>query len=177
MLQWIPGIIDRLCAAVGAIAAVQAPLFMQQYVQQLVGRQAELQLQVEAMRRNAALSGKSLEQLIQKFISSGDMDVVRQGEVLSAIVDRWHHLSDALVAMQGSTIWTQPFIFLYHLNADVFSSTWHRFHMGLPLTLEGGVYALVGVGCGYAVFALFKKVVSLFLKSSYTLPLTRRRGE
>lgn len=158
MLQWVGGLIDRLCAAIGAILAAQAPLFMQQYTQQLVGRQAELQLQIDAMRRNAALSGKSLEQLAQKFMASADMDVVRQGEVMFGTVDRWHHFSHALSAMQESSIWTKPFVFLYHLNGDVFSSTLHRFHMGLPLTVEGGAYALLGVACGYACFALLKAV-------------------
>lgn len=161
MLQWIGGLIDRLCAAIGAILAAQAPLFMQQYSQQLVGRQAELQLQIDAMRRNAALSGKSLEQLAQKFMASADIDVMRQGEVLSLTMERWHQFSQALMALQESSIWTKPFVFFYHIQVDVFSSTLQRFHMGLPLTIEGGVYALIGVGFGYAFFAFLKKIVAV----------------
>lgn len=156
MLKWLGGLTDRVFAVVGAIIFAQAPLFMQQYTQQLIGREAELRLQVDAMRHAASLSGKTLEQLTQKFMANPDIDVVRQGEVMLSIVGRWHHLSDALTAMQESSLWGRPIAFIYHLNMDTFSSTFHNFKMGLPLNVEGGVYALLGIATGYLVFALFR---------------------
>lgn len=156
MLRWIGGLMDRLCAAAGAVLVAQAPLFMQQYTQQLVARQAELQLQINILRRNAALSGKTLEQLAQKFMANPDLDIARQGEMMLSTFDRWHHLSKASIAMHDASIWSKPFVFLYYLNGDVCASTWQRYTIGLPLTVEGGVYALFGVACGYALFALLR---------------------
>lgn len=156
MLKWVGGLMDRLCAAAGAVLFAQAPLFMQQYTQQLIGRQAELKWQVDLMQRAAAASGKTLDAYINKFTMSGDSDFIMQGETMQALVQRWHQLTDALAGMQDSTLWSRPFTFLYHLNGDVFSSTLVNFNPGLPINLEGGVYALAGLLTGYYVFAALR---------------------
>lgn len=160
LLRWIAGLMDRAFAVIGAVVFAQLPLFMQQYTQQLIGRTAELKLQVEAMRNAAAVSGKTLESFINKFITSGDADFVAQGEAMQAMVVRWHDLQDALSAMQQSTLWGRPFAFIYHLNSDAFSSTLSNFRAGLPITIEGGVYALAGICVGYLVFSFLRKAVS-----------------
>lgn len=158
MGKWLIGLLDRCFAVVGALFFAQAPLFMQEYTQQLVGRTDELNLQVNAMRQAASVSDKSLEQLIHKFLVNSDLDVVRQGEVMFSLVGRWQQLNDALTAMEQSTFWSRPFAFLYHLNGDAFASTFHHFKLGLPLTIEGGVYALIGMCLGYMIFIGLKKL-------------------
>jgi Protein of unknown function (DUF2937) len=163
MFKWLTGLLDRAFSVIGALIFAQAPLFMQEYTQQLVGRTAELHMQVNAMRQAASLSNKSLEQLMQKFMENPDLDVVRQGEMMHALIGRWQQLSEALAAMQGSTLWGRPFAFLFHLNGDAFSSTFQHFRLGLPLNAEGGIYALLGMACGYLLFLGLKKAAS-FLK-------------
>lgn len=175
LLKWLGGLMDRAFAVLGALLFAQAPLFMQQYTQQLIGREAELKLQVEGMRHAASLSGKTMEAFIKKFTGSGDIDFISQGEAMQGMVTRWYHLSDALAAMQNSTMWGRPFAFIYHLNADAFSSTLANFHAGLPMNLEGAVYALLGIVFGYFVFAFFRKIT----KSIFALfgTLFKRKGE
>jgi len=167
MFKWLGGLIDRFFAVIGAIFFAQVPLFMQQYSQQLIGRTAELRFQVDAMRQIANTSGKTLGQLMQKFLENSDADVALQGEIMLTMVNRWHHLSEALAAMQESSIWTRPFVFLTHLDNDVFFSTFEQFKIGLPLTPEGGVYALVGIVLGYSIFSVLKyteyKIYRFFL--------------
>lgn len=158
MIKWLGGLLDRSFAVAGAVVFAQAPLFMQQYTQQMIGRAAELNLQVDAMRKSAGLSGKTIEQLSQKFMENADPDIMRQGEMMLATVGRWHNVTDGLVAMQESSIWSRPFAFLYHMNTEAFVSTLHEFRMGLPLNMEGGVYAVLGVVAGYVVFAVFRSV-------------------
>lgn len=158
LLRWIGGLMDRAFAVLGAVLFAQAPLFMQQYTQQLIGREAELKLQVEGMRHAASVSGKTLEAFIKKFTESSDTDFALQGEAMQAMIARWHNLSDALSAMQHSNLWGRPFAFIYHLNSDAFSSTLSNFHPGLPITLEGAVYALVGICAGYFVFSALRRV-------------------
>ena len=162
MLPWLVGLLDRIFAVIGAAVFVQAPLFMQQYTQQLIGRTEELRLQVDAMRRAAGISGKTLDQLLQKFADSGDADFVHQGDVMSGIVQRWYHLSEALTAMEDSSLWSRPLSFLYHLNTDVFKSTLAHFSFGLPISLEGGIYAFIGLMFGYLIFSLLKKLCGKF---------------
>lgn len=158
LLKWLGGLMDRAFAVLGALLFAQAPLFMQEYTQQLIGREAELKLQVEGMRRAASATGKTLEAFINKFAVSGDSDIASQGEAMQGMVSRWYHLSDALSSMQNSNLWGRPFAFVYHLNGDAFSSTLANFHPGLPMSLEGGIYALIGIIFGFFVFAVLRKL-------------------
>lgn len=174
MFKWVGGFMDRSVAVMGAIVFAQAPAFMQQYTQQMIGREIELRLQVDAIRHAAGISGKTVEQLTQKFIENPDLDIVHQGEMMLATISRWHSISDTLAAMQESTIWSRPIAFLYHLNIDAFISTFHHFKFGLYLNMEGGAYALIGVAIGHLVFLYFKKMFckmkNLFVKSRCEKP-------
>lgn len=152
MFNRIGSILERICALISALIFAQAPLFMQHYTQQLAGREAELHIQVDAMRSIAKQSGKTLDQLIQKFIQHSDLDIMHQGELMQGIVDRWQQFSHALLALQESSFWSRPFLFVAHLNIDTFKSTLHQYHFGLPLTMDGAFYAGIGAILGY--FAL-----------------------
>lgn len=158
MLKWLGGLMDRVFAVAGAVIFAQLPLFMQQYTQQLVGRESELRMQVDAMRHAASITGKTLEQIIGKFLASSDVDFVNQGEVMLSLVGRWHSLSESLTAMQRSSVWERPFAFIAHMNLDTFKSTVSHFTMGIPINAEGGIYALIGIAVGYLVFAAVRKV-------------------
>lgn len=159
MLKWFGALLDRIYAVIGAVVFAQIPLFIQQYSQQLVGREAELRFQVMAMRQSAALSGKTLEELIAKFLVNPDIDVVRQGELMKAIVSRWEGLSSSLFSLQNSNVFDRPFVFILHMNGDAFRSTFENFSFGLPLTVEGGIYAFIGLLAGFGLFAALRKLV------------------
>lgn len=160
MFNCIIALCDRLFAVIGAIIFAQAPLFMQQYMQQVTGRGEELYQQVKAMKEAARFSGKSLDQLISKFLSSSDIDFVHQGELMQALVQRWQTLESALQSWQSSNFLEKPFVFLRHLDREVFSSTFKSFTMGLPLNLEGAVYAMIGTVAGFLLFFCLRKTLS-----------------
>lgn len=161
MLKCVGALFDRACAVIGAVVFAQLPLFISQYQHQLTGREAELRLQVDAMRQAAGLSGKTLVQFIKKFTSNSDADFILQGELMQSMVDRWHSLNEALSSLQGSTVIGRPFNFLMHLNAEAFSSTFKNYTFGLPLTIEGGIYALFGMVVGYLFFSGIRKATTL----------------
>lgn len=164
MFKWIGGLIDRIFAAAGGVLFSQAPLYMKQYAQQLSGHVAELRYQVDAMRQAATNSGKTLEQFIQKFVDSNDIDFVRQGDIMSAMVNRWYSITEALVALQDSSVFTRPFVFIKHMNWDIIKSTWSQYVFGIPLTLEGLIYAVLGIIFGFCVFFGIRKFfVALWL--------------
>lgn len=164
MLQWFGGLLDRICAVVGALAVSQIPLFIQQYKHQLSGHVAELQIQVDAMRQAASHSGKTLEQFIKKFVDSQDGDFSLQGEIMQSMVSRWHSLSDAFFALKDASLFTKPVVFALHFNPAIAKETMDSFVPGIPLSLEGGVYALIGIGVGYFVFYLVKTAVVGFTR-------------
>ena len=127
MFKWIGGLSDCVCAVAGALVFLQAPLFIQQYKQQLSGHVSELQLQVEVMRQTAMQSGKTLDQFTNKFIDNSDPDFSRQGEIMKNMVDRWHQLSDAFTALNNASILTKPFAFLSHFNLTIAKEAAHSY--------------------------------------------------
>ena len=153
-MHFLGGLIDRAFAVAGALLFVQFPIFVQQYMQQLVGRVDELKLQVESLRKAAALSRKTLEQYIQKFLENGDSDFVMQGQFMESIVERCGRLSDALHSLQNCTLIEKPFFFFASYSHEIAVSTFNTFKSGLLFTIEGGVYALAGTLAGYAVYKL-----------------------
>lgn len=149
MLKWLGAIFDRVCAVICALICVQFPLFVTQYTQQLTGRESELHLQVNEMRRAANFSNKTLEEFVKKFLNSLDADFVLQGEIMQSMLNRWKTIVDGLSALQNSSIPGRPFVFFTHLDGETFRSTFQHYTFGLPITWEGGFYAIIGIVIGY----------------------------
>lgn len=154
-------LIDRLCIVFGAFMGSQVPQFMQQYSQRLSGHVTELEHLVEQLRKTASLSHKTLDQYIQKFLSSSDPDFVHQGHFMQGIVNRWDELNQSYLSLMQSSPLSRPFTFLYGLKSDIAGSTFDSFQPGLSLNLEGLCYTGVGIVCGWAFFKVVSKLGNL----------------
>lgn len=163
MFSWIIGLIDRFFAFVGALLFSQAPLFIQQYKQQLAGHVAELDRQVKSLTQTAELSGKTVEQYTQKFLQSSDIDFARQGEFIQDIVTRFKDYSYAWMSLNESTVWNRPFTFIKNLDMDIARKTYNQFEFGILFSLEGLIYALAGLVLGYLVFFTIKSLFRAIL--------------
>ncbi len=159
MLKWVGKFVEGACAMLGALAFSQAPLFMQFYSHQLVGRVAELRLQTAIMERAAGQTGKSLGQYILKFLSSTDSDFRVQGQLMQGMVDRLRLLTEHLHSLQNATVWERPFIFFKAMHWDIAKETLRSFEPGLTLSIEGAVYAFIGMGFGYFIFYCLRKII------------------
>ena len=162
MKEWLPKIIDRICAVVGALLFMQFPLFAQQYSQRLSGHLEELRYQVGLMNGIAVQSGKTLQEFILKFAHNSDIDVGRQGELMEMMVTRLGNLNQALYSLNHSTVFTKPFTFIYYSDWEIFKSTMASYKLGIPISIEGLVYGMIGIFVGYFTFsalsALFTRV-------------------
>lgn len=154
MFKWISALLDRICVVIGAFIFSQIPLFMQQYRLQLAGHVAELRFQVGLMQQVALSSGKTLEQFIQKFTQSSDVDFASQGQIMSAMVSRLQTLSEGLAALNNASVLSRPYEFFIHYQQDIGRAAFESFEMGIPFTYEGLVYALVGIVVGYLFYCL-----------------------
>jgi len=159
MFNWILKLLDRIFVVMGALICIQAPLFMQQYHQQLVGRVDELAQQVDMMHQVAMESNKSLEQFIFKFVTNNDIDFSRQGNIMKGMVDRWRYLSEGLSSVDNASIWIKPFVFLQYLDYPIAHSTLNHYQFGIILTYEGLIYALIGICVGYLLYSILCSVV------------------
>lgn len=157
MLKWIVNTIDRLFAVIGALIFSQAPMYMQQYKQQLAGHVAELHAQIEAMKEAATLSGKDLSLFINKFLSNSDIDFVRQGEIMQKMTERYTMLSETYLKLQASSPFSRPFIFISNFYSDIAKDTYKTFKFGVEFSFEGFIYAFIGMLIGYCLFAGFRR--------------------
>lgn len=174
MFRWLRGIVDRLFVVAGAIALSQAPLYMQQYTQQLVGHTDELHYLVQKIEGAARESNKTLSEFLFKFSSSQDPDFALQGRMMEDIMERWQSFDKALDALQNASVASKPFVFIAHFHSDVAVATWSHFEYGLAFSLEGLVYILIGGAIGYSVFVLLtlplKWIGRLFARKKVSTP-------
>lgn len=166
LLFSIGSLLDRLCLVAGAFVGSQIPPFMQQYSQRLAGHVSELHHMLEKLQSVAALSNKTLEQYIHKFLSSSDPDFVNQGHYMQGVVQRWQDLHDAATNLAQSSLWGRPFVFLKNLQPDIANSALADFQPALNLSIEGICYAGVGMMLGWICFQgmtrILKSIRSIF---------------
>lgn len=161
--------IDRSFAVVGAFLFCQFPLFIQQYMLLLQGHLTESRLQLQELEHNASLGNKTLLEYIHKFVVSSDPDFVRQGQWMESIQARAAFLGEAYTTLRESSVWTKPFVFLFHFDRPIFTETARLFSFGFPLTLEGCIYAIIGIGFGVLCYRFLRRgwiaFVNLFKRS------------
>lgn len=140
------GFLDRVLCVGGALAFSQAPEFIQQYIQRLGGHVDEARRQVLQFRQAAEQSGLTLDRLIAQTNVNPDPAVAKLGNVMNAATARLDGLESAQNAIVQSSLFERPFVFLRHMDTEIARSTWSVFKPALPTTMEGLLYALVGMG-------------------------------
>lgn len=156
------GFLDRVLCVGGALAFSQGPEFIQQYVQRLGGHVDEARRQVEQFRQAAQQSGVSLDHLIAQTNANLDPAVAKLGSVMSEANTRLESLETSQHAILQSSLWERPFVFIRNMDTEIARSTWSVFKPALPTTIEGLVYALVGLVVMLALYhALVRMPVSL----------------
>lgn len=156
----VSGLLDRIFILVGAFGGSQIPSFMQQYVNRLSGHIDELHYQIQLWNQMAAISGKSLQAYVEKFAANSDSEFSRHGEYMQTMLHRWNDLSQSYQMIQESSLWSRPFVFISHLNSDIFKATWLSYVPQMTLTLESTCYTLAGFVFGYVLFQLLRKLFS-----------------
>ncbi|QYM80827.1 DUF2937 family protein [Horticoccus luteus] len=137
--------LDRAACVAGALVFSQAPEFMQQYLQRLGGHLDEARRQLQQFQAVATQSGLTLDELIAKTSGNADAAVARLGGVMHAAAERADSLYSAETALRTASLWERPFVFLRHLDPGIARATWSVFKPAVPTTMEGLVYAAIGV--------------------------------
>ena len=164
MKNWLAELMDRVFVVAGALVFSQAPVFFQQYTQRLGGHVSELRRQVSLLQSNAALSGKSLAEYVQKFVGSQDPDFSLQGNAMEQMLSRYTELRQAYEALLQAPPLSKPLVFLKDLQPDVAQLTLSDFSFGLQFTPEALAYALAGIVFGYFTFRSLKGIFSFSVR-------------
>jgi hypothetical protein len=169
-MKWFETLLDRICALSGALIFAQFPQFFLQYLHELSGHVAELSHQVQLFDQTAKLSHKTLPELILKFLQNSDLDIVRQGELIQGMVTRLETFRIAKSSLEQASLITKPFVFLRYINQQIAVDTWKQFQLGFSFTLEGLVYAFIGMLIGYGLFQSLKFLLRISKPSTLGVP-------
>ena len=145
-------VVDRVLCVVGAVVFSQAPEFMQQYLQRLGGSLDEARRIVGEFDGAARMAGKTLTEYIAQTNANPDHDVAQLGGVMENAVTRMNNLAAAHASLQDASVFGRPFAFFAHVDSQIAKNTWLAFKPAVPTTVEGLIYALIGI---VAVLALY----------------------
>ena len=131
-------ILDGLVAIVGATGFAQFPAFYQQYLQRLGGRLDQARQDVARTLADATAEGKTLEAYIRDLGESGSAAAAQQS---------------AYAALSDAEVWQRPLVFTQHFRPGVAEDAMEAFQPAFPVSLEGLVYAAVGMILGLILLA------------------------
>jgi hypothetical protein len=136
---------DRILCVGGAVTVSQAPEFIQQYLQRLGGRLDEARRQLAEFEEVARKAGLTLEQLASRASANSDSALAGLGKVVSENEQRVAYLTAAESSLRDASPFSRPFEFIHHYDPEIARSTWSIFRPAVPATLEGVIYAAVGL--------------------------------
>lgn len=147
-MEWIWQVMDRSISAVCALLCLQIPSFFVQYMQRLSGHIQELQRQLGTLKHLAQASGRNLTQYIEKFVHQSDHDFSEQGQWMQGLLERHGGLTQSFQALQNADAWQRPFVFLSEMDSNIAFGTVHEFQPAIAMSVEGLLYAFMGVLIG-----------------------------
>lgn len=147
-------LLDRALCVLGAVSLSQAPEFFQQYLQRLGGHLDEARTVLARYESVARESGITLAQLIEATRAQASAPVAKLGTLIVEAQARVEALATAEQALRAASLWTRPFVFLAHHDSGILHGTWAAFKPAMPVTLEGAVYAGVGMVLALLLFQL-----------------------
>lgn len=159
LLQSVGNLADRILCVVAAVFLLQAPIYMNQYQNVLSGAQMESEISYERLRQIAADFDQTLTEYLGELLANDNPKVVANAEADQEQIDRYESYTEALGALQSASVLTRPFVFTSHYDPAIASAV--VFEPGLPLTMEGFVYALVGIVGMMLLIALVKRIFGL----------------
>ena len=138
-------LLDRVLCVAGAVAFSQAPEFMQQYLQRLGGHLDEAVRQLRQFEHVATQSGETVQSFAARAQAAADPVMARMGDIVASSIARVDELSAAVAALREAGPFSRPFVFLQNLDTEIAARTWGMFRPAVPTTLEGALYAAVGM--------------------------------
>lgn len=163
-LDIISGIFDRLFGLLGALILSQFPQFYGQYMQRLGGHLKEAEITLQRYINAARSLGLSLQEYVDHHLVSEDRIYTSSGEVIGEVVERYQFLEDSFQVLSNASPFNRWILFIRQADWSIAQHTWQEFTPGVPTTLEGIIYALVGLFVGWGLYHAIRR---LFLRLFY----------
>lgn len=165
LLGFFDGLLDRVVTVCGVIGLAQFPQFFGQYIQRLGGHLAEAQFMLVRFELMADYFNMTLEEYIKTHLDSGNEVFASSGQLINELISRIQSLEQSLTALKDATVYNRWWVFIRVSDYEIVRETWVNFTPGLPTTLEGVIYGIVGLFVAWGVFqvikALFRGIAKL----------------
>ena len=142
------GLANGVAALTGAGLASQFPAYYAQYVQRLGGNLDHARVGVGRITAAADALGMGIDELLAKFLTNADATFRTLGELHLQTVADVDRLSAAETALKTASPLQRPFALAQHFDRAIADGAWRAFEPALPLSLEGLIYAAIGMAAG-----------------------------
>ncbi len=146
------GLSSRIVAIVFAVSAAQFPLYYLAYSNTLAGAKLEAEARYRQLEQEARSLGLSIESFIQRHEINSDETFQASGRIHRTTQEHFTRYTAQDSALRSATVWQKPWALAKNFDPALHRVT--RFEPGLPLTLEGGAYALAGLLVAWMLTAL-----------------------
>lgn len=174
----VGNLLDRILCVLGAVVLAQAPVYMAQYVDVLSGAKMESGIVYSELSQLAESYNLSLDAYLGTLEANPDPMVRENIAVQRSAVDRHIRYVTAFEAITQASLWTRPFRFLQHRDPAIQQAV--VFEPNVPLTLEGAVYALLGILLVMLLLGLVRRIgrgMRRATKDDYAAPRMEKTTE
>ncbi len=123
----------------------QLPEFVQQYSQRLGGAVDELTGFVAQFDEDARAAGLSRNAALKEYTARNSEFLGRRGDTVAETIQRYERLKTQKADLDGASPVGRVVKFIINPQSDIAGRAWEDFKPAMPLTFEGGVFALLGV--------------------------------
>ncbi|WEK03814.1 MAG: DUF2937 family protein [Candidatus Devosia phytovorans] len=158
----------RVIAGIGgvglAVVLSQFPEYAQQYTQRLGGAVDELRIITQRFDTEAAAAGLDRQQALDRYNTATDGFIVGRGTSEAANFVRLEQLSGTLAQIQNADPVERLQSLPAYLDSDIGRRTLENYKPAVPVTMEGILYAGVGLILGYLVMSGLWRFCALPIK-------------
>ena len=161
-------ITHAIVGAGGAAVATQFPAYFQQYLQRLGGARDEAIRAAEAAGSGASVLGLSIEEYARQLSSLGDQGAV-QSKVILDLIERSETLNASYQNVSNATALQQPFLLASAFDTEIGQRAWDAMEFALPLSVNGLIYAIIGLVVALGIFAIIWHLPGYLAKAHHWL--------
>lgn len=158
---------DRIVCVVFAVVLAQAPVYMAQYIDVLSGAQMEAGKLYAELEGAAQAFGLEVDPYLDKLAANADPMVSNNAQIQQNAVGRYYRYSEALAALRDRSPWVRPFQLIRHYDPSIHAAL--DFEPNVPLTIEGAVYAGLGVLLALLVMGFFQWLGGVIFRKRRTV--------
>jgi hypothetical protein len=156
----------------GGATGAQAPEFAQQYAQRLGGALDEVRAFIARFDADAAREGLTRAVALARMDASSDPFVRRRAATMRETIARQAGLERQRMAIEGTGAFGRVGAVIRDFDAGVAARAWADYRPAVPLTGEGQLFALGGLGAG----ALIGGILGLPMGRRQPKPSLNRLG-